>query len=94
MDFDKKDISSSMSRYIEHAKWTIKCTHSGPAYGNSTRKWAYHIALLSVSTSKSSIDYTCLLHSLFTERKLINELLNKPEQYKSAEFNRAVVKDP
>lgn len=93
MDFDRKDISSSTNRYMEHAKWTVKCTYSGPAYGNSTRKWAYHIALLSVSTSKSTIDYSCLLHSLSTERKLINELLIKSEQYKSAEFNRAVVKD-
>lgn len=91
MDFDKKGISSGTNRYIEHAKWTIKCTHLGPAHGNSTRKWAYHIALLSFSTSKSTIDYTCLLHSPFTERKLINEQLIKPEQYKSAEFNRAVV---
>lgn len=93
MNFDKKGISSSTNRYVEHAKWTMKCTHSGLAYGNSTRKWAHHIALLSVSTSKSSIDYTCLLHSLFTERKLINEQLIKPEQYKSADFNRAVAKD-
>lgn len=93
MDFDKKDISSSMKRYIEHAKWIIKCTHSGLAYGNSTRKWVYHNALLSVSTSKSHTDCIFLLHSLFIERKLINELLMKPEQYKSAEFKRAVVKD-
>lgn len=57
------------------------------------KKLVHCVALLSVSISQSSIDYIILLHSLFMERKLINEALIKPEQYKSAEFNRAVVKD-
>lgn len=38
MDFDKKDISSSMNRYTKHAKWTVKCTPSGLGCGNITKK--------------------------------------------------------
>lgn len=53
MDFDKKDISSSMSRYTEHAKWTIKRTPSGSEPVETSQKNQVHyVALLSVSISK------------------------------------------